>query len=148
MSKGDAEQQMMREIEAGIRSDDSDVEFNVQLLSGSGGAKAFSGDDADDASDGGSGSEEEMKLLGAVGSDDDGAGESDDGEARVSKRAKKGRGIKSVFASAVRVTERARGREGQSGGGVSGPTYLLMRVLMRLCWAPPGFLWAATTRPD
>ena len=55
----------------------------VQLLSGSGGAKAFSGDDADDASDGGSGSEEEMKLLGAVGSDDDDAGESDDGEARV-----------------------------------------------------------------
>ena len=132
MSKGDAEQQMMREIEAGIRSDDSDVEFNVQLLSGSGGAKAFSGDDADDASDGGSGSEEEMKLLGAVGSDDDGAGESDDGGARDSKRAKKGRGSKSVFASAVCVTEGGRGR-GRQSGGVSGPAYLLMRVLMRVC---------------
>jgi ribosome biogenesis protein MAK21 len=116
-SKGDAEQEMMREIEAGIGSDDSDVEFNTRLQAGGGGNWKDEGEDMDnDSDDSSAGGEEAMGGMFHEGDHSD-----EDGDARGGKKARKGKGA--VFASAddyAHLLENDPGSGGESDDQMGG----------------------------
>ena len=117
-SKGDAEQEMMREVEAGIGSDDSDVEFNTRLQAGGGGNWKDEREDMDnDFDDSSAGGEEAMEGM-----FDEGDHSDEDGDARGGKKARKGKGF-SVFASAddyAHLLENDPGSGGESDDQMSG----------------------------